>query len=112
MPGPLSVTVSSSSGPCSCAATPRVRGYAARSHGVYRDSGGVAVGSVTSELGGETYAIVGFGRTNVRNYVNLNDDPNDAIGYDRGAFFVRFAHDPHAGFTSATQNRLSVGTRF
>ena len=144
-------------------------------------SGGVAVGSVTSELGGETYAIAGFGRTNVRNYVNLNYDPNDAItlsvgtraiaqteltlfqvrddrlhtgqrvthllarrrfegkqrltldlfakrgltgdgvfvndrswslGYDRGAFFVRFAHDPHAGFTSATQNRLSFGTRF
>ena len=144
-------------------------------------SGGVAVGAVTSELGGETYAIAGFGRTNVRNYVNLNYDPNDAItlglgtrafpqteltlfqvrddrlhtgqqvthlvarrrfdgdqrltldlfakrgltgdgvfvndrswllGYDRGALFVRFAHDPHAGFTSATQNRFSFGTRF
>ena len=144
-------------------------------------SGGVAVGSVTSELGGESYVIVGFGRTNVRNYVNLNYDPNDAItlgvgthaiaqteitlfqvrddrlhtgqqvthlvarrrfegehrltidlstkrgltgdgvfvndrswllGYDRGALFIRFAHDPHGGFTSATQNRLSFGTRF
>jgi hypothetical protein len=42
-------------------------------------SGGVAVGSITSELGGSSYAIVGFGRTNVRNYVNLNYDPNDAI---------------------------------
>jgi hypothetical protein len=42
-------------------------------------SGGVAVGSVTSEIGGANYAIVGFGRTNVRNYVNLNYDPNDAI---------------------------------
>ena len=144
-------------------------------------SGGVAVGSITSELGGASYAIVGFGRTNVRNYVNLNYDPNDAItlglgtraiehtelslfqvrddrlhtgqqvthlllrrrfdgaqritvdlytkrgldsdgvyvndrswsiGYDRGPLFVRFAHDPHAGFTPANQNRLSFGTRF
>jgi hypothetical protein len=42
-------------------------------------SGGVAVGSITSEVGGDSYAIVGFGRTNVRSYVNLNYDPNDAI---------------------------------
>jgi hypothetical protein len=42
-------------------------------------SGGVAVGSVTSEVGGANYAIIGWGRTNVRNYVNLNYDPNDAI---------------------------------
>jgi hypothetical protein len=144
-------------------------------------SGGVAVGSITSEIGGSSYAIVGFGRTNVRNYVNLNYDPNDAItlglgtraieqteltlfnvhddrlhtgqnvthlvlrrrfegnqrltvdlftkrgltgdgefihtrswalGYDRGPLFVRFTHDPHAGFTTPTQNRLSLGTRF
>jgi hypothetical protein len=42
-------------------------------------SGGVVVGSVTSEIGERSYAILGFGRTNVRNYVNLNYDPNDAI---------------------------------
>ncbi len=145
-------------------------------------SGGVAVGSVTSEIGSAHYAIVGFGRTNLRNYVNLNYDPNDAItlgvgtraiaqteltlfnvhddrlhsgqnvthlvlrrrfegeqrvtvdlfvkrgltsegdfvrrdfsislGYDRGPLFVRYAHDLHAGFTSVTQNRLSLGSRF
>ena len=145
-------------------------------------SGGVAVGSLTAEIGGANYAIVGWGRTNVRNYVNLNYDPNDAItlgvgtraisqtelmlfnvhddrlhtgqnvthfvlrrrfesdqrltvdvfvkrgltgdgefvrndksislGYDRGPLFVRFAHDLHAGFTSVTQNRLSLGSRF
>ena len=144
-------------------------------------SGGVAVGAISAEVGGDSYAIVGWGRTNLRNYVNLNYDPNDAItfgagtrawagtelslfqvrddrlhtgqrvshavlrkrfdgeqrltidlftkrgltnegedirtrswqiGYDRGALFVRFAHDPHAGFTSPTQNRLSLGARF
>ena len=42
-------------------------------------SGGVWVGSASAEIGGESYAIVGFGRTNVRNYINLNYDPNDAI---------------------------------
>jgi len=145
-------------------------------------SGGVAVASITSEIGGANYAIVGFGRTNVRNYVNLNYDPNDAItlgigtraivqteltlfnvhddrlhtgqnvthlvlrrrysgdqrvtldffvkrglagdgefvsnvrsislGYDRGPLFVRYAHDPHAGFTTPTQRRLQLGARF
>ena len=144
-------------------------------------SGGAWVGAATAELGMATYAIVGWGRTNVRNYVNLNYDPNDAItlgvgtraieatelslfqvrddrlgtgqqvthavlrrrfedgqrltldlftkrgltgdgefihtrswalGYDRGPLFVRFTHDPHAGFSSPTQNRLSLGTRF
>jgi hypothetical protein len=145
-------------------------------------SGGVVVGSVTSEVGGSSYAIVGFGRTNVRNYVNLNYDPNDAItlgigsraiaqtelslfnvhddrlhtqqnvthavlrrrfegeqrltldlytkrgytgdglwlsqdkswslGYDRGPLFAKFTVDPHAGFTSAKQKRVQLGTRF
>lgn len=42
-------------------------------------SGGFAGGSVSAELGGETYAIAGWGRTNLRNYYNLNFDPNDAI---------------------------------
>lgn len=144
-------------------------------------SGGALVGSVTSEVGGPWFAIVGFGRTNVRPYVNLNFDPNDAITfgigtrtrsgleatvfqvrddrlgtgqrvthavlrqrlgeasrltldlftksgridtgeqiraksvtitYDHDPFFIRFAHDPYAGFGSAKQNRLSGGFRF
>jgi hypothetical protein len=145
-------------------------------------SGGVVVGSVSSEIGGSSYAIVGFGRTNVRSYINLNYDPNDAItlglgsraiehtelmlfnvhddrlhtqqnvthavlrrhfagdqrltldlftkrgytadglwlgqdrswsvGYDRGPLFVKFTVDPHAGFASANQKRLQLGTRF
>ena len=164
-------------------------GYEHRSDGAWlhtvlslqNASGGAWVGAVTSEVGGASYAIVGWGRTNVRNYVNLNYDPNDAItiglgtrafeatelslfqvrddrlhtgqqvthavlrrrfegaqrltldvftkrgltgdgefigtrswalGYDRGPLFVRFTHDPHAGFTAPTQNRLSLGSRF
>lgn len=42
-------------------------------------SGGFAGGSVSAEVGGESYAIVGFGRTNLHDYYNLNFDPNDAI---------------------------------
>ncbi len=42
-------------------------------------SGGFAGGSVSAEVGGENYAIAGFGRTNLHDYYNLNFDPNDAI---------------------------------
>jgi hypothetical protein len=144
-------------------------------------SGGAWVGAASAELGGDSYAILGWGRTNTRNYINLNYDPNDAvtwgvgtralvgtelslfqvfddrlhtgqrvthavarrrfegdqrltvdvfhkrgltgdgqfvrgnswsIGYDRGALFVRFTHDPAAGFNPATQDRLALGVRW
>jgi hypothetical protein len=42
-------------------------------------SGGFLGGSATAEIGGDTYAIAGLGRTNLRPYYNLNFDPNDAI---------------------------------
>ena len=42
-------------------------------------SGGFIGGSVTTEIGGDTFGIVGIGRTNLRDYYNLNFDPNDAI---------------------------------
>ena len=42
-------------------------------------SGGFAGGSVSAEIGHANYAIVGWGRTNLANYYNLNFDPNDAI---------------------------------
>jgi len=138
-------------------------------------------GSITSEVGGDNYLLVGWGRTNLREYFNLNFDPNDAITlgigthaiadtdlslfqirddrlhtgqrvthamlrrsfddkqritvdlsrkrgldsdgmfitgsswtvtYDRGAYFARLAHDPYAGFSPATQTRISAGMRF
>jgi len=36
-------------------------------------------GSAQANVGGDTYVIVGFGRTNLKPYYNLNFDPNDAI---------------------------------
>lgn len=48
-------------------------------------SGGFAGGSVSAEVGGKNYAIAGFGRTNLRDYYNLNFDPNDAITIGLGS---------------------------
>jgi hypothetical protein len=43
-------------------------------------SGGFWGGSATTQIGGDdNYAILGWGRTNLRTYYNLNFDPNDAI---------------------------------
>ena len=47
---------------------------------------GFAGGSLSAQVGGpDAYALVGFGRTNLQPYYNLNFDPNDAItlGYAR-----------------------------
>lgn len=46
---------------------------------VQKASHGFWGGSVTAEVGDKTFAIVGWGRTNLRDYYNLNFDPNDAI---------------------------------
>jgi hypothetical protein len=48
-------------------------------------SGGFLGGSINAQLGDPIYAIVGFGRTNLKNYYNLNFDPNDAITLGVGA---------------------------
>lgn len=47
-------------------------------------SGGFWGGSLNVETGDTVYVGVGFGRTNLRNYVNLNFDPNDAYMLSAG----------------------------
>ncbi|MBK4733836.1 hypothetical protein [Noviherbaspirillum pedocola] len=49
-------------------------------------SGGFLGGSATLQTASPVYLIAGFGRTNLRNYYNLNFDPNDAytIGVGTG----------------------------
>ncbi len=48
-------------------------------------SGGFWGGSLSAQVGSpKLYAIVGFGRTNLRTYYNLNFDPNDAITLGMG----------------------------
>jgi hypothetical protein len=41
-------------------------------------------GGVTAEIGSTLYAILGYGRTNLGPYDNINFDPNDAIIYGIG----------------------------
>ncbi len=41
-------------------------------------------GSVQAEFGGRAFGILGFGRTNLKPYFNLNFDPNDAITFGGG----------------------------
>ena len=42
-------------------------------------TGGFWGGSATAQVGGDSYAILGWGRTDLHTYYNLNFDPNDAI---------------------------------
>ena len=71
-------------------------------------SGGFAGGSVTAELGGETFAIAGWGRTNLRNYYNLNFDPNDAITLGVGTRAI--AHT-ELSIYQIRDDRLGTGQR-
>ncbi|MGZ5102986.1 MAG: hypothetical protein ACXWHB_01710 [Usitatibacter sp.] len=47
-------------------------------------SGGFVGGSVTAETGEPWFFGAGFGRTNLRPYVNLNFDPNDSYAVSAG----------------------------
>ena len=71
-------------------------------------SGGFAGGSATAELGGETYAIAGWGRTNLHNYYNLNFDPNDAITLGLGTRAI--AHT-ELSIYQIRDDRLGTGQR-
>lgn len=41
-------------------------------------------GSLNAQIGDQVYALLGIGRTNLRDYYNLNFDPNDSILYGVG----------------------------
>jgi hypothetical protein len=48
-------------------------------------SGGFLGGSITSEVGPTSvFGLLGFGRTNLQPYFNLNFDPNDMVQYGVG----------------------------
>lgn len=50
-------------------------------------SGGFRGGSLNAVLGTQTFGIVGWGRTNLKPYANLNFDPNDAVTLGLGHVF-------------------------
>src|SRR5262249_16922809 len=47
-------------------------------------SRGFLGGSLYGEVGGDWFAILGWGRTNLKDYYNLNFDPNDAVTFGAG----------------------------
>ena len=51
-------------------------------------TGGFVGGSANLQIGQQLYGIVGWGRTNLRNYYNLNFDPNDAITLGVGGWWT------------------------
>ena len=71
-------------------------------------SRGFLGGSINAEIGGGTFAIVGFGRTNLRDYYNLNFDPNDAITFGIG---TRALKDTELSLYRVQDDRLGTGQR-
>lgn len=47
-------------------------------------SQGFVGGSVNAQIGDAVYVLLGLGRTNTRDYYNLNFDPNDSVTYGLG----------------------------
>ena len=67
-------------------------------------SGGFVGGSLSLEAGDTWFAGVGAGRTNLRNYANLNFDPNDALMLSGG---YRWADNHSLALQIVRDNRLN-----
>ena len=67
---------------------------------------GFVGGSINAQIGGDIYALLGFGRTNMRDYYNLNFDPNDSVVYGFGT-----SPSPRSTFSLFTvkDDRLHTG---
>ncbi len=59
-------------------------------------------GAINAQVGDSIFAILGFGRTNLHEYYNLNFDPNDAITYGVGTSLL-----PNS-MPSLSQSRTTV----
>ena len=64
--------------------------------------------SLNGQIGDDIYALAGLGRTNLRDYYNLNFDPNDAITLGVGT--TALAHSQLNLFT-VRDDRLHTGQR-
>lgn len=65
-------------------------------------------GSLNARIGDAVYALLGLGRTNARDYYNLNFDPNDYVVYGLGTRLL-----PHSDLSLFTvrDDRLHTGQR-
>lgn len=66
-------------------------------------SHGFAGGSINAQIGDAVYALLGFGRTNTRDYYNLNFDPNDSVVYGLG---TRLLPKSNLSLFTVRDNRL------
>ncbi|MBI4742587.1 MAG: hypothetical protein HY777_13785 [Betaproteobacteria bacterium] len=69
-------------------------------------SHGFAGGSINAQLGDTVYALLGVGRTNARDYYNLNFDPNDSWVYGVG---TRLVPQSTLSLFAIKDNRLHTG---
>jgi hypothetical protein len=67
---------------------------------------GFTGGSLTVQVGQPVYVMAGFGRTNLRDYYNLNFDPNDMVTFGLGA---KLAQDHQLSVFTVKDNRLGTG---
>ena len=68
---------------------------------------GFVGGSIIAQMGGDSiYAILGFGRTNLHEYYNLNFDPNDSITYGVG---TRLLPNSTLSLFAIKDDRLDTG---
>ena len=65
-------------------------------------------GSVNAEIGAPFYALVGYGRTNLKPYSNINFDPNDSITLGAG---WHVNQDLNIAVFSIQDNRVIDGQR-
>ena len=69
---------------------------------------GFVGGSVTAEIGERYFALAGFGRTNLRDYFNLNFDPNDMVLLGAG---TRALPNTTLSLFQIRDDRLGTGQR-
>ena len=69
-------------------------------------TGGFTGGSLTFQIGQPVFAIAGFGRTNLRDYYNLNFDPNDMVTFGLG---TKLAQNHQLSVFTVKDNRLGTG---
>ena len=65
-------------------------------------------GSVTAEVGERNFGLLGWGRTNLRDYFNLNFDPNDSVLIGSG---TRALPDTTLTLFQIRDDRLGTGQR-
>ena len=67
-----------------------------------------AGGSLNAQIGDSVYALLGIGRTNLRDYYNLNFDPNDSV---TAGFGTRLLPKSNLSLYAVRDNRLATGQK-